>query len=163
MTSVPAHLKHFPGVFIRKGDDIVAAPETDAAVARGYPQCAAKGAFHEGRRLTLLTAATRVRRGEPVRVIHVAESTRPGDELAVMGPKTVHGEFVDGKARTPPAPPGADPLAPAGVYDGRVEAAPAVDYAWEITEYRFEAQGQHTIVWMPGPLRSNEVVIEVEP
>ena len=33
--------------------------------------------------------------------------------------------------------------------------APAVDYSWDITEYRFDAAGPHTIEWKLGSLVSN--------
>jgi hypothetical protein len=160
---VPAHLQQFPGLSVRRGDQIVAASDGDVAVARGYPTAVAKGDWVDQRRLTILTARTQVRVGEPVRVIHVVETTRPGDELHVMGPKAVLGEHVDGVLRTRPAPAVGDPLAPTGLYDGRVEPAPAVDYNWDMTEYTFDTAGRHTIQWKLGRLVSNPLMIEVVP
>src|SRR5882762_6791914 len=124
--NVPPHLRKFPGLSARRGDDIVPAPEEDVEVARGYPVAPSKGAWIDQRRLTLLTARLRVRVDEPVRVIHVVETTRAGDQLYVMGPKPIRGEYVDGALRTAAAPASGDPLAPAGLYDGRVVPAPAV-------------------------------------
>jgi len=161
--NVPSHLRQFPGLSVRRGEQIVPAPEGDLGVARGYPTAPTKGAWIEQRRLTLLTARLRVHVGDPVRVIHVAETTRPGDQLYVMGPKPIRGEHVDGALRTPAAPASGDPLAPAGLYDGRVLPAPAVDYNWDITEYTFAAAGSHTIEWKLGPLVSNHLTLEVIP
>jgi hypothetical protein len=166
MTTTPApspdHLKHFPGLSVRRGDQIVAAPEADIAVARAYPTAPAKGSWLDGRRITLLTGALRVKPGQPVRVIHVVESTRAGDSLYVMGPKPILGEHVDGKLVTAAAAERGDPLAPTGDYDGRVVPAPAVDYNYEVTEYNL-AVGSHTIDWQLGSLRSNHLVIDVAP
>lgn len=161
--NVPPHLRQFPGLSVRRGDDIVPAPEEDVQIARGYPSAPDKGAWIAQRRITLLTTRLRVRVGEPVRVIHVSETTRPGDQLYVMGPKPIRGEHVDGALRTAPAPASGDPLAPAGLYDGRVMPAPAVDYNWDITEYNFSSAGLHTIEWRLGALVSNQLVVEVTP
>jgi hypothetical protein len=159
---IPEHLEHFPGLSIRHGDRIVPAPEADVAVAKRYPTEPAKGAWVDGRRLTILTADARVPAGQPVRIVHVVESTRPGDSLYVMGPKPVFGEYVDGKLVTGPAPATGDPLAPDGDYDGRVLSAPAVDYNYDVTEHALPV-GRHIIVWQLGALRSNELVIAVVP
>jgi len=161
--NVPTHLRQFPGLSVRRGDDIVSAPEEDVELARGYPSAPGKGAWIDHRRLTLLTARLRVRVGEPLRVIHVVETTRAGDQLYVMGPKPICGEHVDGALRTTAAPASGDPLAPAGLYDGRVMPAPAVDYNWDVTEYRFSSAGSHTIEWRLGALVSNRLVVEVTP
>ena len=160
---VPAHLQQFPGLSVRRGDQIVAASDDDLAVARGYPTAAAKGVWVDQRRITLLTARTQVRVGQPVRVIHVVETTRPGDQLYVMGPKAVLGEHVDGALRSKPAPAAGDPLVPPGLYDGRVAPAPAADYNWDVTEYVFDSPGRHTIQWKLGALASNSLTIEVAP
>lgn len=160
---IPPHLRQFPGLSVRRGDQIVPASAEDLEVARGYPAAPGKGAWIEQRRLTLLTARTRVSVGQPVRVLHVAETTRPGDQLYVMGPKPVRGEHVDGVLRTAAAPTPGDVLAPAGLYDGRVVPAPAVDYNWDITEYTFASAGSHTIEWKLGALVSNQLTIEVTP
>lgn len=161
--NVPPHLRQFPGLSVRRGDEIVPAPEEDVQVARSYPHAPDKGAWLDQRRITILTAQARVRVGEPLRVIHVSETTRAGDQLYVMGPKPVRGEYVDGALRTASAPSSGDPLAPAGLYDGRVLPAPAVDYNWDITEYSFSSAGSHTIEWKLGALASNQLVVEVTP
>jgi hypothetical protein len=160
---VPPHLAHFPGLSVRQGDRIVPAPEADAAVARGYPTAATKGGWADGRRITILTARAAVTLGEPVRVVHVVESVRAGDELYVMGPKAVLGEHVDGVLRTAAAPAQADPLEPPGLYDGAVLPAPAADYNYDVTEYTFDRPGAHTIEWKLGPLQSNTLTIDVTP
>jgi hypothetical protein len=160
---VPPHLSQFPGLSVRRGDEIVPAPEQDVQVARSYPGVPDKGAWLDQRRITLLSAQLRVRVGEPVRVIHVSETTRAGDQLYVMGPKPVRGEYVDGALRTAAAPASGDPLVPAGLYDGRVLPAPAVDYSWDVTEYSFSSAGSHTIEWKLGALVSNQLLIEVTP
>ena len=159
---IPDHLEHFPGLSVRSGDRIVPAPDADVAVAKGYPTAAAKGAWSDGRRITILTRDPQVKADQPVRIIHVVESTRPGDSLYVMGPKPVLGEHVDGKLASAAAPASGDPLVPAGDYDGRVLPAPGVDYNYDITEYKLAA-GRHVIEWQLGDLRSNELVIEVVP
>src|SRR5688572_16305553 len=61
-------------LYIRMGDDIVAAPASDLAVARGYDASRDKGEVVDGLRLTLLSAERRVSVGEDVRVIHVVEA-----------------------------------------------------------------------------------------
>jgi hypothetical protein len=161
--NVPSHLRQFPGLSVRRDDEIVPAPEADVQVARSYPGAPGKGVWIDQRRITLLTSRVRVRVGEPVRVIHVSETTRAGDQLYVMGPKPIRGEHVDGALRTAPAPTSGDPLAPAGLYDGRVMPAPVVDYNWDMTEYSFSSTGSHTIEWKLGALVSNQLVIEVTP
>jgi hypothetical protein len=161
MSQIPAHLRHFPGLYVRSGNDIVPAPDEDVAVAKGYPDFPDKGPWRDGRRITIMSAQTSVQIGDPVRVVHVAETTRPGDELYLMGPKPVLGEHVDGQLRTQPAPVNRDPLEPPGLFDGRTQKAPAVDYNRDITEYRFDTAGRHTIVWKPGDMHSNELVIDV--
>lgn len=160
---IPPHLRQFPGLSVRRGDQIVPASAEDLEVARRYPTAPDKGAWTQQRRLTLLTARTRAGVGQRVRVIHVAETTRPGDQLYIMGPKPVRGEHVDGVLRTAPSPTSGDVLAPAGLYDGRVVPAPAVDYNWDITEYTFASAGSHTIQWKLGALASNQLTIEVTP
>jgi hypothetical protein len=159
---IPAHLQHFPGLSVRSGDRIVPAPDTDVAIARGYSAAAAKGAWVDGRRITILTGNLQVKPDQPIRIVHVVESTRAGDALHVMGPKAVLGEWVDGKLATAAAPPSGDPLKPPGVYDGRAQPAPAVDYNYDITEYKL-AVGRHVVEWQLGPLRSNQLSIDVVP
>lgn len=159
---VPEHLRHFPGVYVRTEDGkIVEAPAADQAVARQYPHWPDKGEVVGGRRLTIMTAKSIYEVGEEVRVIHVFEATAPGHEVYVMGPKPVHGEYVDGSLATPPAPAGEEPWVPA-IYDGTVLESPAVDYGYEITTYCFSEAGRHMIVWKLGPLESNTLEIMVE-
>lgn len=150
-------------LFVREGDRIVPAPPEDIEVARGYPAFSDKGAVHRGYRLTILTRSTRYRAGEEVRVIHVCEAVEPGSVLYVMGPKRVYGELVDGRMATDPPPNPEEPLVPAQPYDGRVVPGPGVDVNYEITRYRFDNPGEHTISWQLGDLVSNVRRIEVSP
>jgi hypothetical protein len=46
-------------------------------------------------------------------------------------------------------------------YDGRALPSPAVDYNYEITQYRFAEPGLHQIYWQIGNLRSNTLSLEV--
>jgi hypothetical protein len=134
----PAHLQHFGGLYIRAGGQIVDAPAEDVDVAKRYPQFPDKGPVVGGARKTILTAKTVYRVGEPVRVIHVYEAVEPGSWTLPAGPKEIEQEYVDGReAHT-------DPL---GGYDGPMVPAPAVDYNYEITQYRFASPGPHTICW----------------
>jgi hypothetical protein len=138
-------------------------PVDDTDVMRRYSTSVIKGNWVGHRRLTILTARAQVRIGEPVRVIHIVEITRPGDQLCVTGPKAVLGEHVDGVLRTGSAPAIGDPLAPTGRPEDRVAPAPAVDDNWDITEYTFDTAGRHTIEWKLGELVSNLLAIEVLP
>jgi hypothetical protein len=159
---IPNHLKHFPGLSVRSSDTLVPASDDDLAVATGYPTFTAKGAWLDGRRITILTRELQVKANQPVRILHVTESTRAGDSLYVMGPKAVLGEYVDGKLATTAAPTTGDPLVPPGAYDGRVQPAPAADYNYDVTEYKLPV-GRHVIEWQLGPLHSNQLVIDVIP
>lgn len=151
-----------PTLFVRDGARLVEASSEDQDVAAGYPAFPDKGPVVDGYRLTILSSKGACFIGEPVRVVHVCEAVTPGASLYVMGPKPVYGEEVDGKPATAAAPPGEDALAPSA-YDGRVVDGPAVDYNYEITEYRFDTPGTHTIQWRPGPYRSNVLRVEVGP
>lgn len=159
---LPPHLETFPGLFVRKGDQIVAAPETDVSVARGYARSAEKGALLDGHRLTVLAAKRTYRVGEEVRVLHVHEVAVEGEQVFPMGPKPVRGEFVDGKMVTATVLADVDPFQPE-VYDGAVLASPAVDYNWDITSYRFTAPGTRTIQWRVGRFASNVLSLEIVP
>lgn len=161
-STVPEHLKRFPGLSIRRGDQVVQAPDEDVEVARGYALAPYKGSWLDGRRITILTRADEVHAGRPVRIIHVVETIRPGDALRIMGPKPVLGEVVDGALVTASSPTSGDPLTSSGDYDGRVQQAPAVDYNYDITEYRLPV-GRHVIEWQLGALRSNTLIVEVRP
>lgn len=158
---IPKHLEHWPGISIRDADKLLNAPEHDVVVARAYPTWADKGPVVDGFRVSISTARTVVRVGEPVRVIHVAEVTRPDGKAWVMGPKTPFGEYVDGELRTRlPEVPGYPWV---GMYDGRVLDGPNADYNFEITEYRFAKPGVHEIQWRPGASASNTLTIVVVP
>jgi hypothetical protein len=146
-------------LYVRVGDRIVPAPPEDQAVLERYAEFPDKGPVAHGYRLTILTGRTSYRAGEEVRVVHVCEAVEPGTELFVMGPKQVYGEEVDGVPVTPP-PLGIDPLRPAE-YDGRVLPGPAADANYEITSYRFDAPGTHTIRWCPRSPASNELRLEI--
>jgi hypothetical protein len=93
--------------------------------------------------------------GEEVRIIHVLEVIEPGQEIFIMGPKPVWGEYVDGRAMT------ADIGSEEQGYDGRVLKSPGVDYNYDITTYRFATPGRHEIYWQMGELRSNALELEI--
>jgi hypothetical protein len=147
-------------LFVREGDRIVPAPEEDQATLSSYPQFEDKGPEIGGYRLTLLTARPTAAVGEPVRIVHVCESTGPGAPLYVMGPKAVLGEYVDDQLAGSPAPATRKPLAPDS-YDGRVLPGPGVDANYEITEHRFDAPGRHSVQWRLGDHVSNTLWVEV--
>lgn len=153
---------HVPILYVRVGDSAQLAGEVDQAVARSYPSLPDKGQPSHGRRLTILTAQSRRRPGEEIRVIHVAEATDPEAILYTMGPKAVLGEYVDGQLATSPSADTHDALRPPGLYDGPVVPGPVVDYGYDVSAYRFEAPGLHRIVWRLGDLVSNELVISIE-
>jgi hypothetical protein len=148
------------GPYERRGDAVVPASDEDRRVADAYADAREKGPETDGYRLTVLTARSTVHVGEPVRVVHVCESTSPDAPLYVMGPKAVHHELVDGEPVTDPPPDGEHPLAPAR-YNGRVLPGPGVDTNYVVTEHRFDAPGEHTVQWAPGPFRSNVLRVEV--
>lgn len=157
---LPKHLEHFPGLFVRKGSEIVEAPAADVEVAKSYPRSKDKGPLIDGHRLTLLTKKRTYRVGEEVRVLHVHEVTLEGEQVYPMGPKPIRGEYVNGKLVTPSVVADADPFIPE-VYDGAVVPAPAADYNWEITSYRFSAPGTRTIQWKLGKYASNVLTVEI--
>lgn len=159
---LPAYLEKFPGLFVRKGDQIVEAPAADVEVARGYARSATKGPLVDGHRLTLLTAKRVYRIGEEIRVVHVHEVAVEGEQVFPMGPKPVRGELIDGKMVTATVLADVDPFQPE-VYDGVVLSSPAVDYNWEISSYRFSAPGTRTIQWKVGKFASNALVLQIVP
>lgn len=151
--ALPKHLEHWGGLFLRVGDDVHFAPPEDVEVAKRYPRFPSKGKLTAGQRCTILTAKTRCRVGEPVRVIHVHEVTEPGQWVYVMGPKPIYREFVDGRQITPDAP-------RIRFIMGLVVDSPTADYNYDITEYRFARPGRYYIQWRNG-CPSNVLVIEV--
>ncbi len=159
---LPAYLLHFPGLYVRKGSEIVDAPPADVAVAKTYARAKDKGPLVDGHRLTLLAEKSRYRVGEEIRVIHVHEIAVDGEQIYPMGPKPIRGELVNGKLVTPAVLIDVDPFQPS-VYDGPVIPSPAVDYNWEITSYRFSAPGVRTIQWKLGKFESNVLTIDVAP
>jgi hypothetical protein len=146
---------------VRRGDRLVPAPMELLLLARTYPQFAHKGKVFDGRRITLMTERQRYRVDEAVRVIHVLEAVDRRVLVYDMGPKPVFEEYVDG-ARV-------SPRWMAAPYDGVVLDGPAVDFNYDVTEYRFHAPGRHAIEWRGGGaqieslqgLRSNTVVVSI--
>lgn len=157
---VPQHLKHWPGLYVREGERIVEAPAEDQAVAQSYPTWPDKGLLLKGERLTILTRRNTYQVNERVRVIHVHEVVDPGQQVYVMGPKPVYGEYVDGQLATLAPPPGENPLS-SPIYNGRVLRSPAVDYNFEITTYNFTKPGTHQLQWRLEPLQSNVITLEI--
>lgn len=158
--AIPNHLRHWPGLFKWRDGVVVEAPAVDVDVAKNYPWFADKGPLVSGMRLTVMSQKLRYRLGEEVRVVHVVEVVEPGRELYVVGPKPIYGECIDGVLVTP-APP--DDVWEPATYNGPTLPSPAVDYNYDITSYRFNRLGVHTIQWRIGNLRSNELAIEVVP
>ena len=156
----PEHLRRWPGLSVRAGERIVEAPAEDQSVARGYPAWPDKGAVTNGMRITVMARKQTCNVGEAVRVIHVFEATEPGEEVYVMGPKPIFGEYVDGVLVTEPPPDVEDPWIPT-MYDGATLPSPAVDYNYDITSYVFAEAGVHQVCWRLGPLESNVLRIEV--
>lgn len=158
-SSMPEHLKRWPGLYVRQGDQVVDAPQEDIDLAKRYPFWKDKGLLKNDRRLTILCQKEAYTTGEEVRVIHVFESLKKSDEVYVMGPKQVYGEYIDGKLVTEPA---IDeyPWIP-GAYRGKILLAPAVDYNYEITTYTFSEVGMHRIQWRLGNLESNTLNIKI--
>jgi len=149
-----------PELFVREGDRIVPAPADDEEVARRYPMFPDKGPIVGGYRITILTKDVAFRAGDLLPVIHVCEAVSRDTRLYVMGPKPIYGEYVDGVLSTGAPAIGQNPLEPS-FYDGRVVDGPAVDYNYEITQYRFDGPGRHVIQWRPGTLVSNTLRIRV--
>ena len=152
---IPEYLTRWPGLYMRQGDCIIEALPDDIEVAKGYPTLSDKGPVRQGRRITIMCLKRRYRVGEEVRVIHVLEAMEPGQEIFIMGPKVVCGEYLDGRAMT------ADTCGDAQAYDGAVLKSPGVDYNYDITSYRFDTPGRHQIYWQMGELRSNTLELDV--
>jgi hypothetical protein len=152
---IPSHLERWPGLYMRQGDTIVEALPEDIDVAKRYPTATNKGAVVGGRRITIMCAKSSYHIGEEIRVIHVLEVIEPGQEIFIMGPKSVSGEYVDGRAMT------ADISSEEQGYDGRVIASPGVDYNYDITTYTFNTPGRHEIYWQMGELRSNTLELDI--
>ena len=151
----PEYLNRWPGLYVRQDGRIVEASPDDVDVAKRYPTVSSKGPVLEGRRITIMSRKNTYHVGEEVRVIHVLEVLEPGQEIFIMGPKAVSGEYVDCRATT------ADVRDEPQVYDGRVLKSPGVDYNYDITTYTFDVAGRHEIYWQIGDLRSNTLGLEV--
>ncbi len=158
--SIPVHLQHWPGLYIRIGNTIEDAPEEDVIVALRYPLYEDKGKLIDGQRITIMTSTDTAAVGEEIRIIHVMEATEPGVEVYVMGPKYVYGEYIDGVLMTEPEP-GWDNTFIPEIYDGAVLQSPAVDYNYDITSYTFDEPGTHRIQWILYPWKSNVLTVEV--
>lgn len=159
---VPKWLQHFPGLYVRSGDDIVEAPKDDIALAKTYPTWKDKGPLVDGHRITIMTSKLTLHLGEEARVIHVHEIPVEGETLFPMGPKPVRGELLDGKLGSATSLSDPNPFVP-DMYDGVTLPSPGADYSWDITRYKFVAPGQHTVQWKPGKYASNILVLTVVP
>ncbi len=159
---VPKWLQHFPGLYVRNGDEIVEAPKEDIALAKTYPTWKDKGALVDGHRITIMTRTTTLKIGEEARVIHVHEIPVEGETLFPMGPKPVRGELLDGKLGSAVSLSDPNPFVP-DLYDGVTMPSPGADYSWDITRYKFVAPGKHTVQWKPGKYASNILVLTVVP
>jgi hypothetical protein len=162
--NLPAYLQRLQtsgDLYVRRDNKIENAPPEEVAVLRSYPSGSIRGQLIEGRRVTILAVKTSVAVGESVRVIHIVEVEKEGEELWVMGPKPVVGEHVDGKLTAGGEIPEWGPFT-MGVYDGAVLKSPGVDTNYDITTYAFKERGTHTIQWRAGKHTSNILHIEVK-
>ncbi len=162
MVSPPAaeYQHRWGGLSVRRGDDLVDAPEADQTLAKTYPDWPAKGPATDGVALTIMTAKTSYAIGEEIRVVHVLDVSVPGRGVYIMGPKVANDEFVDGARTTPPPEIPTYPWV--GNYDGVVLPSPAIDFNYDITTYRSTTAGTHTLEWRLGGLRSNRIAIRVQ-
>lgn len=158
----PSRGTPIPRLYVRRGERVDPASDADKRLVQRYPDWPDKGEIVDGRRITIMTAATTPAPDEEVRVAHVFEALEPGEDVYIMGPKPVYGEYVDGKLATETPQHPERPWTPA-FYAGATLPSPAVDYSYEITSYRFAEPGEHTIVWDLGLLRSNRLTITVSP
>jgi len=156
---IPEHLKRWPGLYVRQKGEIIEASEEDVELAKQYPIWKDKGAFKSDRRVTILCQKEEYTIDEAIRVIHVLESLNKADQVYIMGPKQVYGEYVDEKLVTEAAS-GEYPWIP-GSYRGKTLLAPAVDYNYEMTTYTFSEAGEHSIQWRLGDLLSNTLRIKI--
>lgn len=140
-------------------DKLVVAGAADQAVLRSYPSSPLRGKRVGDRQTTILAASRIYAVGEEVRVIHVLEVFAKGEELFVMGPKPITGEWADGKLVTPPVPTWG-PFT-MGVYDGAVLQSPGFDVNFEISVHRFDTPGLHHVQWRAGAVPSNVLCVEV--
>ncbi len=162
LENIPEHLKHFPGLYIRKDEQIINAPNEDIIVAQSYPTYKDKGAIVKEQRLTIITAKNIYKVNEEIRIIHIYEAIESGYEVYVMGPKPIYNEYIDNELMTKPLPESEDPLIPS-LYNGAVLSSPAVDYNYDITSYTFDEIGTHKIYWELGFLKSNIIILEIVP
>jgi hypothetical protein len=159
-TDIPSYLSRWPGLYVRDNNQIVEASEEDISVARSYPMWRNKGKIMNGKRLSVSTKKTTYQVNEEVRIIHVVEVTELGHMVYVMGPKTIYGEYMDGRLVTERLPAKEEPLVPS-TYNGAVLPSPAVDYNYEITSYSFSKPGTHLFQWKLGPLESNMLTLKI--
>jgi hypothetical protein len=150
------------GLYERRAGEIVNASREDFAVAKTYHLFQNKGQVKDGQRITILTAKLEYKVGEPVRVLHVLESVKPGIDVYVMGPKKITDEYIDGRLSAPEGP-------LLGAYDGAVINRPIADFNYDITTYTFANPGLHTIQWRSygglgnkdRPLQSNTIKLNI--
>ena len=138
----------------RRVDPSLSFQPEDERLLEAYDGFDDKGAPAHGYRITLMSATTRVGVGDIIRVLHVCESVSDDAPLYVMGPKPVRGEWVDDVLSGDAPPTSHNPFEPAS-YDGRVKQGPGVDANYEVTRYRFDEPGVHTIQWRIGNAVSN--------
>ena len=148
-------------LYIRQGEDIVMAPETDMAVARGYQQWIDKGEPLEGRRITIMAERKTYQTGEEIHIIHAMEASGQGMDVYVMGPKEITDEYLDGKLTGTVLPAGHHPFIPLE-YNGIVVKSPWVDFNYDITIYSFDEPGRYKILWQPSKWKSNVLEIIVK-
>lgn len=151
----PEYLKEWRGLYMRNGDQIVEALQEDIEVAQSYPKVKDKGTLVAGRRITIMCRKDTYYVNEEVRVIHVLDVIESGQQIFIMGPKAVVGEYVDDRAIA------SEDSGKPNLYDGRVINSPGLDYNYDITTYSFPTPGRHTIHWQMGELRSNTLELKI--
>ena len=159
VSAPPAYQLRWGGLSVRDRDQLVEASAADAAVVQGYASWRDKGNEIDHTRVTVMTSKSDYAVGESIHVVHVFDLSVPGRSAFIMGPKPAVSEYLDDKLAT------TAPQAPhypwVGEYDGATLLSPAIDYNFDITSYRFDAPGTHTIQWRPGNLVSNTLTIHV--
>ncbi|GAA3010552.1 hypothetical protein [Actinokineospora diospyrosa] len=145
-------------LYTREGDNLVPATPAAQQLATDYPTWPDKGPTIDGTRISINSPQSHYRPSDPIHIVHAVEILTPGQDLHVMGPKPIHGEWVDDVLATDPPTP--TPLIPP-LYDGRVLPSPGVDTNYEVTTYTFTTPGTHTIQWRLGPLTSNLLTLKI--
>lgn len=146
--------------FIDKNGEITEADSAEVNLVLYYnPQSNTKKFVNE-ERVTILSKKTNYAVNEPVKIVHLFESSSANNELYINGPKQIYDEYVNSSLKTETAASNSYPWTT--IYDGEVIQAPGIDYAFDITEYQFNEPGTYLIQWKPVGLESNLLKIIVK-